>query len=239
MTRDAFKTDRTLEGVALLAELPGHERRALEARCRWRCYEPKKQIIDCDSDTREVFFVVRGRVRVVNFSASGREISFADIEAGGCFGELAAIDDGRRSASVMALDETLVASLAPRLFIDLISSHPGVAISFLRQFALMLRQANQRIMDLSILGAHNRVHTELLRLARANGSGDDTAVISPIPTHADIASRVSTARETTARVLSDLTKQGVLRREGDSLVIVRLSKLINMVDHMEFGCRRA
>jgi CRP-like cAMP-binding protein len=58
-----------------------------------------------------VFFVVEGRVRVVNFSISGREISFDEMERGGVFGELAALDGMPRSGAMVALNDTLVATI--------------------------------------------------------------------------------------------------------------------------------
>lgn len=231
--RNRVKTEHTLEDVVLLAELPERDLRTLEACCRWRRYLQREQIIDCESDTHEVFFLVEGRVRVVNYSASGREISYADVEAGGCFGELAAIDNGPRSASVVALDDTLVASLAPHLFLDSISNHPALAIGFLLHLVHMLRQADQRILELSSLSAHNRVQAELLRLARATRRGNDTAIISPIPIHADIASRVSTTRETVGRVLSGLTRKGLVRRKRDALVIRNVRQLTEMVEEFK------
>ena len=72
-----------------------------------------EQIIDSDSDSRDVLFVAGGKVRIVNYSASGREVSLDDVGAGGFFGELAAIDGASRSATVVALEDTIVASLAP------------------------------------------------------------------------------------------------------------------------------
>ena len=68
--------------------------------CGWKAYGAHEQIIDRQSETKDVFFVVEGKVRVVNYSVSGREITLDDIEAGGHFGELAAIDGLPRSASV-------------------------------------------------------------------------------------------------------------------------------------------
>ncbi|MFZ9133563.1 MAG: aminoacyl-tRNA hydrolase, partial [Gemmobacter sp.] len=70
-------------------------------------------IIDRESESRDVYFVVDGRARVVNFSLSGGEISFDDIENGGVFGELAALDGQPRSATIVALTDTLVASISP------------------------------------------------------------------------------------------------------------------------------
>lgn len=230
---------RSLAKVGLFAGLDEAERRRIEARCRWRRYQPHESIIDRASESRDVYFIVSGRVRVVNYAASGREISFDDIEAGGVFGELAAIDGGERSANVVALNTTEVASLAPRAFLEVMADHPEVALAVMRRLTRMVRQASHRIMELSTLGAQNRVHAELLRLARdaagdaeAGGPGPAAPVqarISPIPVHADLASRVSTTRETVARVLSDLTRAGLLERDRNALVVTDLRRLAELV----------
>ncbi len=47
-----------------------------------------------------------------------------------------------------------------------------------------------------------------------------------------MASRASTTRETVARVLSDLAKKGIVKREKDSLVICDVEALENMVDEV-------
>jgi CRP-like cAMP-binding protein len=55
-------------------------------------------------------------------------------------------------------------------------------------------------------------------------------VIEPIPIHSDIASRASTTRETVARVLGDLARQGILERTRDGLVIRDLRRLDDLVN---------
>ena len=49
--------------------------------------------------------------------------------------------------------------------------------------------------------------------------GDNQAEISPIPVHGDTASRVSTTRETVARLLSDLARQNIVERRKNLLLI--------------------
>ena len=222
----------SLDKVELLAGLEGRERKKLATRCRWRWWAPRQPVLDRGSDSHEICFIVSGAVRVVNYSASGREVSFADIAAGGTVGELAAIDGGPRSASVFALDHTLIASLGADPFNQMVASHPGVACKIMRGLAHMVRDADQRIMDLSTLGAHNRVHGELLRLARENMRDDGVVLLEPAPPHADIAARVSTTRETVARVMGDLARDRIVDRRGGALAILdpgRLAKLVEDV----------
>lgn len=220
-----------LDGIQLLKGLAPAEIRAVEKACAWRDYPPDEQIFDRHTESRDIYFVVTGRVRIVNFSLSGREVSFDDIGAGGYFGELAAIDGEPRSASVIAIEATTVASLAHGAFMDLVVKHPPVAVALLGRMAHMIRASTERIMDLSTLGAHNRVYAELLRLAReTNGKDSERATIKPIPTHSDIASRVSTTRETVARVLGELQHSGLVRRERSALVVSDLDRLAEMVE---------
>ena len=133
----------SLAEIGLLEGLDDGTLTALEKRCRWRRYATNETIIDSDSDTRDVYFVVDGRVRIVNHSLAGREISFAEVEPGGHFGDLSAIDGRPRSASVVALTSTLVASLSPEAFIELLKSHPDSAITVIRDLAQILERAEK------------------------------------------------------------------------------------------------
>ena len=222
--------DRTLEHIAVLRDLPQHARRALEKQCRWREFPAQEQIVDRLSDTRDVYFVARGKVRVVNYSYSGREISYADIPAGGFFGEIAAIDGAPRSANVVALTETLLATLAPELFIRLLADEPKFALTVMKGLTRIIRGSTDRIMELSTLGAANRIHVELLRLGRPHVRDDNTAVIRPAPLHVDIASRAGTTRESVTRALGELARQGIIRRQSDALVVLDVERLEELVE---------
>lgn len=228
------KPAHSLAAVDLFATLAAPQREALERRCRWRSYAEGEQIIDRETDTQDVFFVVAGAARVVNYSPAGREVSFDDIRAGGCFGELAALDGQPRSASVVATRETLTASLPAPAFLEIVGTHPPVAMKLMRRLAEVVRESTERIMDLSTLGAHNRVYAELLREARAADPSaferaGNVAAIRPMPIHSDIAARVSTTRETVARVLGDLARKGIVERENDALVLRDVARLTKMV----------
>ncbi len=220
----------TLENIQLLSELDEEEVAVVEKNCRWKTYGVNEQIIDQHSDSRDIFFVVDGHVRVVNYSLSGREITFDDLDPGAHFGELAAIDGLPRSASVMALDEARVASLPAEQFHQVVLEHPAIALKLMKHLAHLVRTSTTRIMDLSTLGANNRIHADLLRLARKVTEDDMTAVIKPIPVHSDVASRVSTTRETVARVMNDLARKDVVERQKDALLVKDLERLEDMVE---------
>ena len=51
---------------------------ALDARCGWRQAGPKQWIVDMDGDGTDVFFVLRGHLRVV-VTVAGRETILRDL----------------------------------------------------------------------------------------------------------------------------------------------------------------
>ena len=204
----------------------------LAAQCVWRTVEPGHVIVARNSHDRDVHFVVSGHVRVTSFSAGGRQVTFRDEEPGEMFGDLAAIDGQPRSADVLALDSVLVASLSPEQFRELVAAETLVRERVLQRLAGLVRLLSERVIELSTLGVQNRIHAELLRLARLGGGTGKQARIDPAPKHADIASQVSTYREQVTRELSLLTKQGLLAKDGNALVLLDVPKLERMVEEV-------
>ncbi|MGE0737243.1 MAG: Crp/Fnr family transcriptional regulator [Alphaproteobacteria bacterium] len=222
-------SSRSLDGVKILASLTSAERDELARRCNWRDFKDHEQIIDRDSDSRDVYFIVRGAVRVVNYSYSGREVSYDDITEGGFFGEMAAIDGKPRSATVIALNETTVASLPPETFRRIAADHPEFGLAIMERLVQIIRGSTDRIMDLSTRGAYSRVYAELLRLAQQHQTPDGGGAIDPLPVHTDLASRAGTTRETVARAIGRLSRMKVARKRQHGLVFTNLERLEELV----------
>ena len=112
---------------------------ALADGCRFVRFEPKQQIIGYLEESTNVFFIVSGTVRVAIHSTLGKEVSYRDLEAGEMFGELAAIDGEKRSASVMSLTDTLVVSMPQETFRTAFRTHPSVAEAVLKRLTNTVR----------------------------------------------------------------------------------------------------
>ncbi len=206
-----------LDGIRLLTPLSPAHRSALAARCAWRRFKPGEVVLSREADDRDVLFLVSGRVRVVNYAASGREIAYAMVEPGAHVGELAALDGGPRSASVEAIDACLIAFLPSGPFHELLLAHPQLAVGMLKNLARIIRQTDERITELSVLSAMQRIYREIHRLARPLPGGG--VGISPLPTQEQLAAVVGTTRETVARALGQLARDGIVLRRGRELLI--------------------
>src|SRR5262249_27706205 len=107
----------------LIESLSDAEKRGVEQRCHKRTYSKNETILDKGSQSREVFFVLKGSVSVITFSPAGREVTLAAVKAGDFFGELAAIDSQPRSASVTAIEKSEIAIMPPDVFLDVMKTH--------------------------------------------------------------------------------------------------------------------
>jgi CRP-like cAMP-binding protein len=235
MAKSAQPSSLGLRGIALLEGLPQERLEALARACAWRNVAAGSRIISRSGQERDVFFIVGGRVRVTTYSAAGRQVTFRDFGAGEHFGEVAAIDGMPRSADVVALENSLLAALPREAFGQLVREEPAVAARLLRDFAGLVRRLSERVIDLSTLGVHQRLHAELLRLAREAGVQGNRARIDPAPRHADLASQVSTYREQVTRELSALAKAGVIGKDGKALLVLDVARLERLVKDVRAG----
>lgn len=235
MPQDRQPSSLGLRNVELLDGLAPGKLETLARECVWRNFEAGQRIISRNASDRDVYLLVSGKVRITTYSEGGRQVTFRDIGAGDLFGEVAALDGKPRSADVIALQPALIASLPPASFRKLLRDEPQLGERVLRRLAGMVRALSDRVIDLSVLGVQNRIHAELLRLAREAGVMRNCARIEPPPKHADIASQVSTYREQVTRELSALTKAGILGKEAGALVVRDVARLEKMVEELRAG----
>ena len=100
----------------------------------------------------------------------------------------------------------------------------------MRNLAALVRSLTERVVDFSTLAVQNRIQAELVRMAREAGVERNQSVISPVPRHADIASRVATNREAVARELNRLAREGLVERRRGALALLDVARMVEMVD---------
>jgi CRP-like cAMP-binding protein len=179
---------------------------------------------------RDIFFVLSGTVEVNLFAVNGRRITFNDKGPGEMVGELAAIDGRPRSAHVIAKTSCRTAAIKPQDFFVIIDAYPGIAAYLREHLVMQVRALSERVYEFNALCVKNRIHVELLRCAQTVPGDGPRREISPSPTHAQIASRASTHREAVSRELSRLSKEGVLEKAQDALVVADIERLEKLVE---------
>lgn len=118
-----------------------------------------------------LIILLDGQARVTVHTANGREIVLEYAGPGAVLGEIALLDGGDRTASVIAMGPVRCLSLGRRAFEELIAAHHDIALRMMRELAARLRVANQTIEADRAYAAAPRLARFLLRLLRGQDAG--------------------------------------------------------------------
>lgn len=113
-----------------------------------------------------MLILTEGTARVSMLTAGGREIVLAYAEPGAVLGEIALLDGGERTASVVATSAGSALQLGRNAMRDFAASHPEFAWSLLQQLARRLRTADQTIESDRAYASGPRLARYLKRLIR-------------------------------------------------------------------------
>lgn len=214
---------RSLAVVELFAGFGDDDLARVAKRCRWRLVQAGDTALADDDEA--VGFLILGALRIVNVSFSGREVTLDDLAPGRPFGEVAALGGGPRPGRVVAVADSVVATMSASDFRAVLAEFPAIKDRAMAHLASLVRAADERVTDLASMTAIDRVYAELLRIAQPTDGDGGTLVIRPAPMLSEIARRIGAARETVSRVIGELTQGGVIERTEESLVIADVERL--------------
>lgn len=188
-----------------------------------RLYEANQAIVYQNEPGTALYIILSGRVKVVLHGEEGKEVILATLARGEFFGEMAVVDGLPRSASVIAMEPTLLLIVTREVFLTLIQRSPELALSFIRELSRRLRLADAKIESLALMDVYGRVARVLREIAEREGRVEEgRIVVEKRPTQQEIAAMAGTSRETVNRILNDFIRSGYISIEGKRLIIHEL-----------------
>jgi CRP-like cAMP-binding protein len=218
-------TAALLQKVTIFRELPEGVLADLASRVRPRDAEAGSIIVSAEEPGDALFVIASGKVKVVLYGETGREIILSILHAGDFFGEMSLLDRQPRSANVVALEASHLLTLDREAFEPHLAANPSTALAVLAEMCRRLRHADEVIGNLALLDVYARVARVIRDLAQKGGEQvDGGLLIRERPTQQEIAGLIGTSRETVSRALNDFTRRGLLEMQGKQ-VLVRWSFL--------------
>ncbi|RJQ39315.1 MAG: Crp/Fnr family transcriptional regulator [Dehalococcoidia bacterium] len=178
-----------------------------------------EEFVFWEGDAPDFFYLVlRGRVKVVKQSPTGKEFIVSFFGPGEMFGEVAVFENKPYPASSVAAEETVVASIRRTAFLAFLAAHPEIALKIISVLGGRLREAQARLGDLAASRVQQRIARVLLMLAARMGKD--------LPfTRREIADMTGTTIETAIRVLSRLGQGKIIRSARGHIIITDEQKL--------------
>jgi CRP-like cAMP-binding protein len=191
------------------------------AAMRTRRFRRGEVIFHVDDPGDSLFVVTGGSVKIVVPPHDGTDPAIlTTIGPGGFFGELALFDGAPRSATAIALDAVATLVLRRDAFETLLDEEPEMRRALLVTLAGEIRRLTAQVEDLHFLDLPGRLAQHLLRQVGWDGVQPTAEQRVPWPyTQAELAGMIGGARQSVNRLLADFVEQGLLRFDGDVLVI--------------------
>ena len=189
--------------------LDGAAAAAIRERARPRSYARGDALMHAGQVPQEVIVVQSGRVKVSATTPSGRRVLLAFRGPGDLVGELSAIDERPRGASVEALEPVEAIVVGHQPFRSVLEEHPAAALALLRMLAARLREADAKRVQLAGYTAMGRVAFCLLELCERFGAGEEGAVDILLPlSQEELAGWAGSSLESVGRSLQSMRGLG-------------------------------
>ncbi len=175
-------------------------------------------VVHAGDITEDIFVVLTGLLKVQMSDQDGREVILSQLTQGDMFGEMGAIDDHPRSATVVALKSCDLVVIAKDDFKRCLASNFDVSLYIIRSLIKRLRSADRKIESLALADVFGRVAHLLLDMAE---NVDGQLVVTQRITRQDIAKNIGASREMVSRVMRDLQQQGLIEETHDGSIWLR------------------
>ena len=195
------------------------DRIQLEKKSNINIFEHGDTIIEQGDDSTTVYFLISGTVHVLDYSRSDRAITYASLNDGEMFGEMAAIDGFPRSAWVCAISTCKVISLPGNTFINILKNNADISLKLLAKLSSRLRLSDEKITDVSLFGTEQRVCLELVRMTKLDAKTKNIYQIKQMPTQANFANIIGSTRETVSRILAKLRDDQIIIKTKSGFVV--------------------
>jgi len=214
------------EREEFLARLPAADVQALMA-CGTRHTWPPGAVVFVEGERSDrVVVVLSGRVKISSKSEGEAEVVLAFRGSGTLLGELSAIDQRPRSATVTAVDKVDGLVVDASAFWDFLAGHPAASLLLLRTLAGRLRDSDRKRVEFGTHDAVGRVARRLIELADRFGEpGPDGIRIGLRFTQEELAGWSGSSREAVVKALRRLRARGCVQTKRMTVVITDLDLL--------------
>lgn len=201
--------DRPEQPLLLDDELHALRQVGIEKR-----FLPNDRLVSIGDVSREVFYVTHGLVKIVVVSEAGTESVFGLRTPGVFIGDLATLNNERRSADVVAVEATTAVMVSADRFIQYLEAFPAVALALLRMQSRRLNEMTQR----SMLGSRSVKARIAQRLIELSSRSEREGVVEL--TQSDLAQFIDASREWTSKALGELRREGAIETARGRVVIL-------------------
>jgi CRP/FNR family cyclic AMP-dependent transcriptional regulator len=213
--------------LPLFAELSEADLAILISEFQLREYEKEEIIFHQGDDSRELYIVLQGKIRIYKTTLSGYETSIQIFFPGDVIGEFAVIDDQPRSATARTIENCQLLTIKGDQFSKYMQEMPSLALGMNRLLTSKVRWTAAYAETIAQYDAAGRLlHILLLyndRIGQQIEPGKQYVIDLGL-NQADLASLIGARREWVNRLLRNWHRRRLIKYEAGRIIILDLLK---------------
>ncbi len=212
--------------ASVMAKLRPAEREALLASGTEREFPHGSLLVLQGELGKDLFVLLDGYVKVVVDTERGTPAILAIRARGDLIGEFAVIDEGVRTASVVAVNAVVAVRISRQRYQEFGTRFPEAKETIFKSVITKMRLATERRMEARIPDTQKRFAKALYELAVAHGVLDEEGVVIPLPlSKFELGNLAGVGESTTERHLKEFRDKGLVRTRYKGIVILELERL--------------
>lgn len=185
-----------------------------------RSFDKGQTIFVQDDPGDRMYVLAEGVVKLVVRSPRGEVVELVRHWPPGTFGELAVLDEGRRTASAEAVERSVLIVITREDILKLLRSNAGVAEALLRSLGALVRRADRQATERVFLHLPGRVAIQLLELDEAIQRDRSPKAQSHRITQTELAQMVGATRQSVNQALRTLEARHLIKVTSSGIEIL-------------------
>ena len=177
-----------------------------------------------------LYLVAIGKIKLLRYTASGREVLLDILHSGEYFGTLSVFGGRSYTETAIAQTDCCILQISSADFESILSNYPDVTRKVLEVVSQRLTESQEVIKQLSTYTVEQRIASALLRLADKLGEARGQGVLIQLPfSRQDLAAMTGSTTETVSRVMNRFAGDGLVKSGRKWVTLLDVSRLEELV----------
>lgn len=218
-----------LKQLTLFNTLEAHEIQAISDQLERHSYQ-KNEVLFFEGDKAEKLYIVfDGSVKLFKTSLDGKEYLLQIMRRYGIIGEVPMFEGSTYPANCVALTDAILLSISRKKLLQLIQSNPKISLGMLAVQAKKLRDFTQKIEQLALNKAEQRLANFLHKSSKIDQTGNLIADLQGMNMQ-ELANYLGVTRENISRIIGKWIKHAIIKKQHHNFIILDIEKLKNSND---------
>ncbi len=206
-----------ISNISLFSGLSLDEQNAISDVMVAKIY-PKGSLVIQEGELSTTFFIlVTGEVEVFISNSNGDKYVLNVLGNDSFLGELAFLDEEKRTASVMALKETYFLTISKEAFTKILSDYPEIYTDLVKNLVGMVRKLNNVIRILAMKDTYGSLRSFLIERSDMPTFRKKAPKLTP----EYVADQIGSSKDIVIRLLNKLEAGNYISFDNDVLFVLR------------------